>query len=184
MVRQSDNSGAEYYRKSVVLRPFWWSAVDRRIDLEGVVTVSGDGPKGVHAYTQLFRSGVIEGVHVFRNVDGDVVIPSRAYEANLMRANSGYLAQLAQLGIEPPIYVFLSFAGVRRRRFGDSTSISWGQRPPALSGDTLILPEVVVIHDDIDPHRVLRPIFNAVWISFGFECSFNYDAQGNWKGLV
>ena len=42
--------------------------------------------------------------------------------------------------------------------------------------------DVVMEDFDDDPSQMLRPVFDAVWQSVGWEHSHNYDDEGTWVG--
>ena len=46
----------------------------------------------------------------------------------------------------------------------------------------VVLPEVVMLEHDDQPHMVMKPAFDMVWNAFGFIDSRNYDDEGNWTG--
>jgi hypothetical protein len=153
---------------------------DRRLNLDGVVTFSNEEGKLKKAYTQLYRSGIIEVVSVFEFKDKNgYFITSHDFEKYLILATQVYLKLLCDLEIEPPIYVFLTLAGVLNYRFAVGNRFPRGSSP--LDRDVLSIPEVVINSYDSEPHTILRPIFDMVWNCFGFERSFNYDEKGDWK---
>jgi hypothetical protein len=161
------------------LPPIGFSSWNRRLNLDGVVTFSDEDGKLKKAYTQLYRSGIIEVVSVFEPAGEDYHIPSHAFERYLISATKVYLTILYDLEIEPPIYVFLTLAGVQKYRFAAGERFRKGSEP--LDRDILSMPEVVIDSYDSEPHTILRPIFDMVWNCFGFERSFNYDEKGDWK---
>ena len=172
----------DHYGRSEQLHPIGSSEWNGRLNLDGVVTWSGVQPEGAYAYTQLFRSGAVEGVSVVRERDGCVVLSSVFYEQYLVEALREYLAKLWQLGLNPPIYVFLSFVGMKGCRFPVESLRMLGEERPPLRENNLVLPEVVVDQQDVDAGRVLHPVFDRVWNAFGLAGSENYNREGNWVG--
>lgn len=164
------------------LPPIGFSSWNRRLNLNGVVTFSDEDGKLKKAYTQLYRSGIIEVVSVFEPAGEDYYIPSHTYERYLISATKEYLKLLHDLEIEPPIYVFLTLTGVQKYRF--AAGEEFRKRSEPLDRDVLSMPEVVIDSYDSEPHTILRPIFDMVWNCFGFERSFNYDEKGDWKGRI
>ena len=162
-------------------RPIGSSGWNERINLDGIVTFTGDEERASRAYTQMFRTGVVEAVSVLYMDEGRMNLPSVAYEEDVMEVLGSYYSFAEEFDIDPPYYLFLSFVGVRGCNFG--VGRTWmSEEAVVLRQETLILPEIVVESRDDSPHQVLRPTFDMVWNAFGFAASSNYDDQGNWVG--
>jgi hypothetical protein len=162
------------------LHPIHCENWNSRINLDGVVTFSVDSGGANKAYTQLFRTGAVEAVETLAFEEGNVPHLSQGHEADLKDWLDGSLPRLAALGIEPPIYVFLSFAGVRDCRFHWlDTRLGPGKAGP-LHEDMLVMPEVVIEQYGAETASLLRPVFDIVWNAFGLPRSLNYDDKGNW----
>jgi hypothetical protein len=153
----------------------------RKVNMDGVVTYSESASR-INAYTQVFRSGGIEAVSTFHEHEGQVVIPSVAYERDVIAALRRYLRFLRDCEVPPPIAVFLSLLGVRTHRFGVSFRQFGHQGAEPLDRDDILAPEVICETHEEDPATLLRPAFDVVWQSFGFERSFNYAEDGTWTG--
>ena len=173
---------AVYESSSIYLPPLGASGFDRRINLDGVVNFSGAHDSSSRAYTQVFRSGVVESVAVLRTHDDRMLLPSVAYEQDVVKFLTSFLRFAGEFEIEPPYYVFLSLVGVRGCEFAVRAGTVWPDDVNQLREDMLILPEVVVQDRDEKPDQLLRPVFDMVWNAFGFMRSFNYDDQNNWVG--
>ena len=155
---------------------------NHRINIEGIVNFTTQYNNVSGAYTQVFRSGVLEYVSVslLRPIDGEMILPSVLYEQEMIQLLTRYLKFARELELHPPYYVFLSFLGVSGCRFGVQINFPIFHEP-VLNEDMLILPEVVVQNRDEEPHEILHPIFDMVWNSFGFAKSKHYDDSGNWR---
>ena len=173
---------ASYEGSTHRLRPMGASGWDSRINLDGLLTFTGGGQKTSRAYTQVFRTGVVESVCVLSTYEGRMNLPSVAYEEDVIQVLTNYFAFVDEFEIDPPYYVFLSFVGVRGCRFGVGREYWTSDDAQVLRQETMILPEVVIQNRDDQPHEVLRPVFDTVWNAFGFRRSDNYDEQGNWIG--
>lgn len=152
-----------------------------RMNLDGCATYYQPLNASCQAYTQLFRSGAIEAVATFTLIGIEQGIPAVEFEREVIGATGSYLRLLQQFDIEPPIIVMLSMIGVKGFRMATGQTYSPRQRVPVIDRDTLLLPEVVLQDYVEEPATVLRPIFDAVWQSAGFERSLNYDANGHWS---
>ncbi|MCD6290722.1 MAG: ATP-binding protein, partial [Anaerolineae bacterium] len=134
------------------------------------------------AYVQIFRNGCIEAVdaHMLRPWDERRVIPSLQFEKELIESLQQFLALQKQLGVEPPLVVMLSLVGVAGYTMGVQSW--WPIDRPLIDRDSLVVPEVLVEDHEVEPQRVMKPIFDAVWNAAGWPRSPYYDDQGNWIG--
>jgi hypothetical protein len=85
-----------------------------RINLDGLVIYTDLRDGTVGAYTQIFRSGMVEATNAYLlepEGDGRKRIPL-TLEAEIIEACNGLLKYLQSLAIDPPLYVFLTLIGV------------------------------------------------------------------------
>ena len=175
--------------KQQLLRPMG-SGGSIRINLDGIIFYSGgvsvDGrTEASTAYTQLFRNGTIEAVTVFASPQTEKIIPSEAYERWLIEALGPYLQAQHELGIAPPLYLFLGIAKARGHRFAVRRSLFFPAGPRGtgyLDRADIELGESVIEDLSEKPNRILLPLFDQIWQAFGFERSYNFDEKGNWTG--
>ena len=165
-----------------VIRPMeasgGWS---NRINLDGLVTCTMRPPDVSYAYTQMFRTGAVEGVLALSNDREDpLVLVSHTFESEAAGLVTQYLKAAESLEIEPPFYAFLSFVGVRGCRLGVRRGLRWPGGEIELTDDVMTLPEVVIQDRDEQAFSVLRPAFDMVWNAFGRPGSRNYDKEGEW----
>ena len=130
-------------------------------------------------YAQLFRNGVIEAVSVEVPYEGNRALGSVAYERDILAALGAYLPALRELGLETPAYVFFSLVGVKGYQLAVSPRML-ADEAYAADRDVLAFPEVTFSTWEQDISAVMRPVFDMVWNAFGFQRSFNYDANGRW----
>jgi hypothetical protein len=154
-----------------------------RYNLDGYLTYS-HFPKSTSAYTylQIFRNGCIEAVEAFllHEEEGRRIIPSIAYERELINGLQRFSFIQKRLGVEPPFFIMLSLLGVIGYVMSESRP-SFSMEPHyRIDRDALLLPEIFLEHSDDDPSQVMKPIFDAVWNSAGWQGSKNYDAKGKW----
>ncbi|HET9281374.1 MAG TPA: ATP-binding protein [Candidatus Angelobacter sp.] len=155
--------------------PGGWS---RRYNFDGLLTF----PSGVASYVQLFRSGVIEAAEgdFFKWTQDEKSIPTSALEDAILKAVGRYLRLQKELGISLPIAVLLTLIGVKGfmlnvpHRYFVYSKIG-------IDRDVLPIPEVMVQSYELSEHEILRPVFDALWQSGGFERSLSYDDNGKWS---
>lgn len=151
-----------------------------RMNLDGCVTFWQPSDSPCYGYAQLFRSGTIEAVDGFTLTGTELCIPAVAYEEELIRATGSYLKLLPQIGVESPLILMLSMIGVKGFRMATGPRFMFRSRVPVIDRDVLLLPEIVLDSLSGEPASILRPIFDSVWQSAGFNGSFNYNKDGKW----
>lgn len=152
-----------------------------RLNLDGVVTYADTGSGAADAYMLCFRSGIIEAVQVWDTFNGAKLLPSLAYERDLLEALRAYLPLLNEIGVAAPAYLFLTLTNIGDFEFAVDRNRFMGTYHRA-DRDALILPEIPVNDWSSDLAAMMRPAFDMVWNAFGYERSFNYDQQGHWIG--
>lgn len=154
-----------------------WSAL---VNLDGYVFYSDRGEDST-AYTQLFRSGVVEAVAVFEPWEGEGhKLPASWIESVVMETVKNCVAALVKKEVESPFYVFLSFMKVKQYKLHTS-SYYFPRRASSLDRDNLFLPEVVIESSPFDVATVMRPVFDMLWNAFGYEQSLSYNEDGVWS---
>ncbi len=156
------------------LPPIYYDGCSKRFNLEGFLTYSADGMGKSYSYVQLYRNGIIEAVEgrLLKPEEKGLFIPSILYEEKLLEAFNSYLKVLAELRVDPPIFVFLSLLGVKGYKMA-ITRNTMSQHP--IDRDLLLLPEAVVENYDIKTEEILRPLFDLIWNACGFQRSLNFD---------
>jgi len=165
------------------LKPISSSGWNERYNLDGFLSFTWNKDQGSYSYTQLYRNGIIEAVEglLLEPDGGKLLIPSIAYEQELIKSTSNYLSLLRSWSVAPPVFIFLSLLGVKGFTMGLN---SWRYRHHdihAIDRDTIILPEVVVDNYDLKGEILLKPSFDSIWNACGFQRDFYYNEQGEWK---
>jgi len=158
------------------VQPMYTMSWSHRFNFDGVLGYSS------HSYLQVFRNGVIEAVEALLLEDrrGERVIPSIAYEKELLNALPRFLLIQKELGVDPPLFIMLSLLGVKGYTMAVDRIRFFGHDLHPIDRDALLVPEVMIDRFDINPAEFMRPIFNAVWNATGFPRSMNYDESGKW----
>jgi hypothetical protein len=143
-------------------------------------------------YSQLFRSGAIEGLEVtaldmkewrkFTRYERPDFISFTAFENEVIKATANFLQVQKRLGVLPPIFIMLSLLGVKNFRVATGPQ---SFSSDAIDRDSLILPDVLL--DEFadaavavnQASTILTPVFDAVAQAEGLAGSFNYDFSGN-----
>jgi Putative DNA-binding domain len=155
-----------------------------RFNLDGFLVHSEAGTPNIPVtYLQAFRSGALEAVEsrlLYYDNDNNPssskepqnFISSIHCERTLIVALDQFLKVEKSLGMEPPVFVMLSFVGVREYRILSE----WTQyeAPYQFDRDVLLLPESMVEDFDEPADQLLQPAFDAVWQAAGYERCRHY----------
>lgn len=159
-------------------QPFYPGGMNYRYNLDGFLTYneSGDSPN-CSSYLQIFRSGAFEAVEarMLRGRNDKKSIPKVFYEEKLIALLDRYLKLQRSLGFDPPIFVMLSFLGVKGYVMGVDAEDGY-----PIDRDVLLLPDLIVEDYDSEAAKILRLAFDAVWQAAGLGRSMNYDKDGKW----
>lgn len=157
---------------------FWTSSFGATFNVDGLVVV-GDAQDGEsHSYTQFFRDGAAE-VAMTTIADEEHVYPTRI-EPHVINVAKRCLPVLVEAGAEFPFTMTVTVVGMKGLT---GPRDKWGEGPKVpLPRDVVFLPDVVVEAADADLPAMLRPMFDAVWQSLGYDRSLSYDSDGTWRG--
>ena len=153
------------------------STLGCRINLDGVVTFNG-GHLESTAYTQLYRSGIVEAVGVLR-LGGSPwqhdTYPHVSFERELLTYLQKLLPIQEEIGVAPPVAVCLTLTQVKGMQMANDF-----RRSPEIQEDHLVLLEAMLESFSEPPGRILKSLFDLIWNALGYEKSTNFDAGGNW----
>lgn len=154
-----------------------------RLNIDGALVVRNETPQGeTHGYSQFFRNGFFESTYVLarRNGEGRAVLPSTAYERDLITLLGAFRGELDHLGVNYECAVMLSLLRADEVKLGVRSD--WGFDEPhqtLFDRKILVLPDVLA-RSDATPEQEMKPVFDLMWQAAGFVGSRNYDAAGQW----
>ncbi|MDQ3063884.1 MAG: ATP-binding protein [Acidobacteriota bacterium] len=165
---------------------------ESKINLEGIV-IAPYFEKITTLYTQVFRNGCIERVICLNSLEGlredDKDFSSRNDEEHIIKSLSDYIGFYSKLGIDLPIYLFLTLINVKDYKFHIDTDFRIihevrrkiiGDNKITFDRNNLVFPEIIINDYKQLPEEILRPTLNLVWNSVGLTRDFNYDEDGKW----
>ena len=162
-----------------------------RFNFDGIQIVTQNPAEKVSAYTQLFRSGIIESVDTrasCRNAGAPAPFKDQLLWANTGRAVidgvQRFLAVQRSLRLSPPVAVIVAVVGARdcqlhpgSQLYGELTRYS-----ERITRDPMVLPIVQFDSFDLPVATKLQPVFDALWNGAGWPRCMGYSDAGDWVG--
>jgi hypothetical protein len=128
------------------------------------------------AYTQVFRSGIVEYMGVFGEEKEDCSVLTSDYEVYVVNAAESCIAGLGALDIQPPFFVLLSILNLTNTAL---EPVSTSRRREFQCG-YVAAPECE-IWGASGLRDALQPAFDVVWNAAGYSRSDNYSESGEWN---
>lgn len=151
-----------------------------RINLEGLIVFSILDQGSTVSYVQFYRNGILEVVDFLaRTVRNGETFISSSYERRVLGFLQGKLPVLQELGIQPPIFVFMTLIGVKGASMGINRSRYPVLETTPINREILFLGEATLEGFEQDPASIMKPVFDQVWNASGVEQSHNYGEDGN-----
>ncbi len=157
--------------------PLFLGASYRHPSFDGVLAYQVEGPREgpwrITSYIQVFRNGLVEAARLIEP-DGDSeqgarLLPYVSEERHTVDICRHALAFYQQLGIQPPIAIYISLVGVRGMTVSTQHLPVMADVQP-IDRDTLPLPDILLNEYPSTAGRVvdeLRPAFDALWNAMG-----------------
>lgn len=157
-----------------------------RFNVDGFL--NHDGHEIVDAYTLLFRDGRAESlmpsirIPMDRTSDGSgpCAVRDSCIEQGVLKTTKAYLAGLEQLDLNGPVWLFSCIVNCKDVHI----CTDWGFRGlsrNAMDRSPCFLPQLRFEQPVAEVEAVIRPWCDLLWQAFGFERSFNFDENGNWR---
>ncbi len=171
---------------SNLVQPIYRSWSNRRFNFDGFVTGSSRDDSFFGGYVQIFRTGVIEAVdsQMIRDQTESRHLPLIDIEMKLITSLEKYFELLSSMNVSPPILLLLSLLGVKGYQVPSRNDFFFDRSATPIERDTLILPDVPVEDLSQDSGRLLRPLFDVLWQSVGYEACPHYDDDGNYDHRI
>ncbi len=163
---------AKYYNTPI--RPIGASSWSYQINIEGVLHYAANREDVLSNYVQVYRSGIIEVADEFAfstDKSGNRIAPLKAIEKRINQYLPQYIDCMKEIGVTPPVFMFLSIVGAMGCRAYIDSMLSDIMDYPKLKRDPLMLPEISIDDLSTDPSIILKPIYDRLWNAFGFPGS-------------
>lgn len=113
------------------------------------------------------------------------------YESDIKSQLPEYVSLLEQCGIQPPLYVTLSFAEVKDGFLWVSPIlvgvIEYYHQAPitknTLATECEVIDNFAIVGTPRQAARFMKPMFDVLWRAAHYSRSVNFDKEGNWKDL-
>lgn len=155
-----------------------------RLNVDGALGVrNARRAEGTHGYSQFFRNGFFETVYVLTSqlASGRFNLASLKYEEHLIKLTELFRSELEYLGVGQEMTCMLSLTDATNAQLGvDRKRFDVEEYQGVFDRKTLVLPDVL-LPAGVPANQALRPLFDLVWQSAGFERSFNYNPAGEWE---
>lgn len=161
------------------LHPLGGQGFNQNINIDGILNyASGEGGK-CQSYAQTYRNGIIESIASIPFLRDNLIFPITYIQNMIIKALTNYIDAYRELGIEVPIYAFLTIIGAENTTFEDSIVQYRGSN--IVDRDLIQLPEMAIETYDAEIHKICRPIFDMIWNAWGFQECRSYDGNGMYK---
>jgi hypothetical protein len=157
-----------------------------RFTLHGYVKPRGsERLSSTRGYVQIFRNGIVECVEVIQLSQPPQDVPTSLGSLEDIVLDNLDTALHAQknLGVQLPSVIMLSLLGTKNCVFISGRDISFerSDHPPMpLNNNRILIPDALIEEYISDHKTVMKPIFDILWNTAGWERSMSYDENGNW----
>ena len=168
-------------------KPMGCSGWGASFNFDGLLVSSEKNDRKCYSYIQILRNGFLEAVDsitldpqpLTRNGEPARIIPSIAWEKNILDVFPRYLNALIELGAPLPFAVSLSLLNVKG--FSMYVGPGYGHRTQPIDRDNLLTEEILIESLPARADAILRPLFDQIWNACGWYGSINYNEAGEWR---
>lgn len=171
-------------RKKELAKPLCSGGWDAIFNFDGIISFNGHLGGTITSYTQFYRNGIIEAVTTkleYKPNDNQVFIPSSNFERNFFEALRNYFTLYKELRVDFPAYLFVTLINYKGTFLAVDSSIMHYYDSVPVDRNVLSFPEVYVESNEYNFHSILRPIFDTLWNTCGYERCLNYGQDGSYN---
>jgi hypothetical protein len=146
-------------------------------DGDSITSVGVPHDEGALGYKQLFRSGALEYVAVMLGRDSGPQLNSVARMA--IKALAEIVPAVEKLGLQGRCFMALDILRTKGGRIVPNDSrLLPNEKGRTITQDTLSPPHAIAESVNSDHASLLKPAFDWIWRTAGFEKCFDYDDNG------
>ncbi|MDZ7831783.1 MAG: hypothetical protein U5L07_08545 [Desulfobacterales bacterium] len=152
------------YKDLKAMEPIYSTAWNGKYNSNGFVTYGHSIYRfqgSVGSYVQFFHNGIIEAVDLRLLHEG--YLRGQLFKRGLIEALPRFLATMAQVGVEPPVYLMISFLNV----YEFPSDFNGPLDSHRIEEQNLFLPQLKISDMQCDIVEALKPIFDIVWHAAG-----------------
>lgn len=166
------------------VKPIKSTGYTSRVNIHGRVTYSSLNQNYVESYNQVFRNGIIEAVYssLYYEKNNKNYVGIYTIESALINSFRDFIKSLMIMGIQPPIYLFLSLMKVKSFFLEIGAEFPYEESTIPFSESLYSYPEILINSLEKKPEDYLRPIIDMIWNTCGYEKSLNFDENNEWIG--
>lgn len=165
-------------------RPLCSAGWDAIFNFDGMISFDGHLGGTIQSYTQFYRNGIIEAVTTkleYLPNDKQVMIPSSGFEKYLFEALRTYFKLYKEIGVDFPVYLIVTLINYQGTILAVDNSIMHFYDSIPVDRYILPFPEVYIESQDFNFHSILKPIFDTLWNTCGYERCLNYEQDGRYN---
>ncbi len=169
--------------KNELAKPLCSIGFELSYNFDGILSFNRLINGGTSAYTQFFNNGIIEAVTTkleHKNTENQVCIPNALFERNMHEALRNYFSLFKEIRIDFPVYVFVTLINYKGTYLAFENNNIPSYQSNSADREVLLIPEVYVESSQYSFHSILRPIFDTLWNSYGYERCLSYDSEGGY----
>jgi len=171
---------ADYLGNYQAIRPIRFGSLDQSFGFEGLLHFANGRENKCVSYVQVYRNGIIEAVDAHEFNTEEKVIYSKNLEEKLIERANQYMAFQKEIGVNPPVFFYLSLLGVRDFRMPRIPGHDFFDNIHAIDKEDLIFPKITLNKPALTPEE-FKPIFDRLWNACGYPRCPDYDDKGIWK---
>jgi len=163
-----------------ITTPLKFHSYSQIYNFEGLLTFSVGADGKCLDYVQVFSNGIIEAVEGYHLKPGEKKLYIRGVEEQIISCTKEYLNFQKQLGLNPPVVIYLTFLGTKGFIVEHSIPYKESYKTYPIEKEDLFLPELIVSRFGVVPEKILKSNFDRLWNACGYPRSLDYDAKGGW----
>ena len=158
-------------------------AANFKLNLDGAAGARNFSDGATHGYTLIFRNGFIESTWVQTTKspapNSKPALPSGSFEGYLKNFVEKSIAEISHWGTTGEVLVMLSLLQSKGMRLAYSKEFL-GDEHFEFDREVLAFPEIVVVPENGDLMKQMKPLLDMVWQAAGSLGSPNFNDAGDW----
>ena len=170
-----------------IVKPSSGFPFDQEFNFDGLLYFALGGDNLCLRYLQIYFNGMIEKVdgYYLRKIEGEktqAISSIFSIEEELVGDTKQYLLFQRELGIKPPIVLYLDFLRVKgfKIELGSKNPDVFDRIHP-IDRDDLNFPKIIIENIDVPIEKLLKPNLDRLYNACGYPRSFHYDEKGQWS---